>query len=182
MNITHCTGVADSSRKSRDHPDDPLRRGLPRTFRQSGLQRLRRPGDRARGSVQLSETGFCCRDGPALGFLERQRALPSLESGRVDRLVQRNDQPPVGKSLRRSREITSQITGRKADRHDVAAEVLDPFLGRFERRDPSDESEGRPLVGLVEKSFRVKRDLRPVSILPGGDLFKNPHLAANFIM
>ena len=88
----------------------------------------------------------------------------------------------AGKSLRRGREITSQITGRKADRHDVAAEVLDPFLGRFERRDPSDESEGRPLVGLVEKSFRVKRDLRPVNILPGGDLFKNPHLAANFIM
>ena len=84
--------------------------------------------------MQLSETGFCCRDGLGLGFLERQRALPSLESGRVDR-------------------------------HDVAAEVLDPFLGRFERRDPSDESEGRPLVGLVEKSFRVKRDLRPVNIL-----------------
>lgn len=180
MNITHCTGVADSSRKSRIIRT--IRRGLPRTFRQSGLQRLRRPGDRTRGSMQLSETGFCCRDGPGLGFLERQRALPSLESGRVDRLVQRNDQPPVGKSLRRSREITSQITGRKADRHDVAAEVLDPFLGRFERRDPSDESEGRPLVGLVEKSFRVKRDLRPVNILPGGDLFKNPHLAANFIM
>lgn len=182
MNITHCTGVADSSRKSRIIRTIRSAEASPAPFDSPACSDCGDPATRTRGSMQLSETGFCCRDGPGLGFLERQRALPSLESGRVDRLVQRNDQPPVGKSLRRSREITSQITGRKADRHDVAAEVLDPFLGRFERRDPSDESEGRPLVGLVEKSFRVKRDLCPVNILPGGDLFKNPHLAANFIM
>ena len=167
MNITHCTGVADSSRKSRIIRTIRSAEASPAPFDSPACSDCGDPATGQGAPCSSARPASAAGTVWALGSLSGSELFQASKAAASIASSSGMTSRPSERALRRSREITSQITGRKADRHDVAAEVLDPFLGRFERRDPSDESEGRPLVGLVEKSFRVKRDLRPVNILPG---------------